>query len=106
MTSDPGSPSTSKIGLTWRPIETLLVRGSWGETFRAPSVFDLYAGGQENEAMVPDAKAMFRRLEVAGGGVVDKVFVEIPEGRHNESSWRAVLPAALCWRFAPICGAR
>lgn len=66
----------------------------------------MYAGGQENEAMVPDAKAMFRRLEVAGGGVVDKVFVEIPEGRHNESSWRAVLPAALCWRFAPICGAR
>ncbi len=54
VTSDPGSPSTSKIGLTWRPIETLLVRGSWGETFRAPSVFDLYAGGQESYPQAND----------------------------------------------------
>jgi predicted alpha/beta superfamily hydrolase len=66
----------------------------------------VYAGGQESEAMVPDAKAMFRRFEASGGGVLDKVFVEIPEGRHNEASWRAVLPAALCWRFAPICEPR
>lgn len=66
----------------------------------------VYAGGQESESMVPDAKAMFRRFEASGGGVLDKVFVEIPEGGHNEASWRAVLPAALCWRFAPICQPR
>ncbi len=66
----------------------------------------VYAGGQESESMVPDAKAMFRRFEASGGGVLDKVFVEIPEGQHNEAAWRAVLPAALCWRFAPICAPR
>lgn len=66
----------------------------------------VYAGGQESEAMVPEARAMFRRFRPADGGVLDKVFVEIPEGRHHEAAWRAVLPAALCWRFAPICEPR
>ncbi|GAB3738891.1 alpha/beta hydrolase [Silanimonas algicola] len=66
----------------------------------------VYAGGQESESMVPDAKAMFRRFEASDGGALDKVFVEIPEGQHKEASWRDVLPAALCWRFAPICDPR
>jgi predicted alpha/beta superfamily hydrolase len=66
----------------------------------------VYAGGRESESMVPEAKAMFRRFEASDGGALDKVFVEIPEGQHNEASWRAVLPAALCWRFAPICQPR
>jgi len=66
----------------------------------------VYAGGRESESMVPDAKAVFRRFKASDGGVLDKVFVEIPEGGHNEASWRAVLPAALCWRFAPICDPR
>jgi iron complex outermembrane receptor protein len=46
--SDPGSPTTSKVGLRWKPIDDLLVRASWGETFRAPSALDLYAGGAES----------------------------------------------------------
>ena len=64
----------------------------------------LYAGGAESETMVPKARAMFRALRVVRD--VDKVFVEIPEGQHNEAAWRAVLPSALCFRFAPICEAR
>lgn len=43
----PGKPSTYKAGLTWRPIEEVLVRATIGETFRAPSVTDLFAGKGE-----------------------------------------------------------
>ena len=43
-----GSATTPSVGLTWRPIESLLVRANWGETFRAPSVSDLYGGGGES----------------------------------------------------------
>jgi len=47
-TNDPGSPSTYEFGLKWRPIDDLLVRFTTGETFRAPSVGNLYRGGGES----------------------------------------------------------
>lgn len=36
-----------KIGFTWRVTEELMVRGNFSDTFRAPSVGDLYSGGAE-----------------------------------------------------------
>ena len=45
--NDPGSPSTYEVGLKWRPIDDLLVRATFGETFRAPAVGDLYLGAGE-----------------------------------------------------------
>ena len=46
--SDPGSPTNLKFGLKWKPIDDLLIRYNWGETFRAPSANDLYGGGGES----------------------------------------------------------
>ncbi|MFN8768866.1 MAG: TonB-dependent receptor plug domain-containing protein [Lysobacteraceae bacterium] len=46
--NDPGSPLTRKLGVRWKPLEQLLVRASYGETFRAPSAFDLYRGAGES----------------------------------------------------------
>lgn len=48
VTNNPGSPSTGKFSLRWKPFDDLLIRSSWGQTFRAPSVSDLYSGGSEN----------------------------------------------------------
>eukprot|EP01093_Parvamoeba_rugata_P008176 TRINITY_DN234_c0_g1_i3.p1 TRINITY_DN234_c0_g1~~TRINITY_DN234_c0_g1_i3.p1 ORF type:complete len:884 (+),score=259.06 TRINITY_DN234_c0_g1_i3:3813-6464(+) len=31
-----------KVGLTWRPLDTLLLRGSWGESFRAPNMGEMF----------------------------------------------------------------
>ncbi|GHB58480.1 TonB-dependent receptor [Psychrosphaera saromensis] len=31
-----------KIGLTWRPLDSLLIRGSWGESFRAPNMGEMF----------------------------------------------------------------
>jgi len=45
--NDPGSPSTYEVGLKWRPVDDLLVRATFGETFRAPAVGDLYLGAGE-----------------------------------------------------------
>ena len=39
-----GDTTNSKVGLTWRPVEELLVRGTWAEGFRAPSIDNLYGG--------------------------------------------------------------
>ncbi len=45
---DIGSPTTEKYGLRWKVFDDLLIRASWGETFRAPSVTDLFGGGSES----------------------------------------------------------
>ncbi|WP_421570998.1 TonB-dependent receptor domain-containing protein [Stenotrophomonas sp. PD6] len=39
-----GDTLNSKFGLKWKPIDSLLIRGTWSEGFRAPTVADLYGG--------------------------------------------------------------
>jgi len=39
-----GDTTNSKFGFKWKPLEQLLVRGTWAEGFRAPTVADLYGG--------------------------------------------------------------
>ncbi|WP_290886895.1 TonB-dependent receptor [Arenimonas sp.] len=39
-----GDTTNPKASLRWQPSETVLVRGSWGEGFRAASVSELFAG--------------------------------------------------------------
>ena len=39
-----GSETNPKLAAMWRPLDWLLVRGSWGEGFRAPSLPELFLG--------------------------------------------------------------
>jgi iron complex outermembrane receptor protein len=38
-----GSQTSPQLGLTWRPVRSLLIRGSYGKAFKAPSLSDLYS---------------------------------------------------------------
>lgn len=40
--SDVGSKFSPRVSLEFRPIDSLLLRGSWGQGFRAPSLSNLY----------------------------------------------------------------
>ncbi len=42
-----GGDSTAKVGVGWRPIEDILVRGTYTQGFRAPSILELYQGGRQ-----------------------------------------------------------
>ncbi|MEN4902487.1 TonB-dependent receptor [Luteimonas sp. TWI1437] len=42
-----GDTTNSKAGFKWRPIDDLLVRGTWSQGFRAPTIGNLYGGGSE-----------------------------------------------------------
>jgi iron complex outermembrane receptor protein len=46
--NDFGTTFTPKIGLSFRPIDSLLLRGSWGEGFRAPSMSQLYSSPSQS----------------------------------------------------------
>ena len=43
-----GDTTNSKAGFVWRPIEQLLVRGTWSQGFRAPTINDLYGGESQS----------------------------------------------------------
>ncbi len=49
-----GSEVSPKIALSWRPIETLLVRGSWSQSFRAPNLGIIGAGLDASSATYLD----------------------------------------------------
>ncbi|AVJ32074.1 MAG: TonB-dependent receptor domain-containing protein [Stenotrophomonas indicatrix] len=49
-----GNTLNSKFGFKWKPIDQLLVRGTWAQGFRAPTISDLYGGGSETFANFSD----------------------------------------------------
>lgn len=42
-----GDTVNSKFGFKWKPIDSVLVRGTWAEGFRAPTIADLFGGGSQ-----------------------------------------------------------
>lgn len=49
-----GDTTNSKLGLAYRPIDTLLLRGTWAEGFRAPSLIELFEGTRQTALPVVD----------------------------------------------------
>jgi iron complex outermembrane recepter protein len=62
------SDVTPKVGLKWKPIDDLLIRASWGETFRAPSANDLFGGVGEGFPAAADPCQVGRYGAVPVGG--------------------------------------
>jgi outer membrane receptor protein involved in Fe transport len=42
-----GSKVTSKVGMAYHPVEGMLLRGTWSQGFRAPSLIELYTGERQ-----------------------------------------------------------
>ncbi|MFG3448183.1 MULTISPECIES: TonB-dependent receptor [unclassified Stenotrophomonas] len=61
-----GGTTNSKFGLTWRPIDELLVRGTYAEGFRAPTISDLYGGLSSSFERYTDPCAVGVSGSVAG----------------------------------------
>ncbi|ABK48854.1 TonB-dependent receptor [Shewanella sp. ANA-3] len=43
-----GNNTSSKVGAEFRPMDDLLLRATWAEGYRAPSISDLYAGNADS----------------------------------------------------------
>ena len=61
-----GGTTNSKFGLTWRPIDEVLVRGTYAEGFRAPTIADLYGGLSSSFERYTDPCAVGVSGSVAG----------------------------------------
>lgn len=71
--STSGSDSTYKIGLLWSPVQDFLLRGSWGQGFRAPSIGELYGSASRFDQEAVDPCSDMRGLN---GGTVQSAAVQ------------------------------
>ncbi len=65
--SDFGSNSSPKIGVRLRPIRDLLIRSTFSEGFRAPSLNELHKGGYQTQAFLDDPCAQIDNVGVLPG---------------------------------------
>ena len=49
-----GSTTNSKFGVGYRPVDSLLIRATWAEGFRAPSLLELFEGTRATSIPVTD----------------------------------------------------
>jgi iron complex outermembrane receptor protein len=49
-----GDTVNSKFGFKWKPIDSLLFRGTYAEGFRAPTINDLFGGGSQTFSFFTD----------------------------------------------------
>lgn len=52
--SSVGSKSTSKLGVLYRPVRPLLLRATYSQGFRAPSILELYQGQRQTNFQAVD----------------------------------------------------
>jgi iron complex outermembrane receptor protein len=69
-----GNKTTAKVGLEYRPMDDLLLRSTWAEGYRAPSIGDLFAG---NADAFPGLTDPCNKL-TAGGAVIPGVDAAFP----------------------------
>jgi outer membrane receptor protein involved in Fe transport len=49
-----GTNTSGKVGLRWKPFEDLLVRATYSEAFRAPSIFESFLGLRDSYPTITD----------------------------------------------------
>lgn len=49
-----GDTTNNKFGLKWKPVESLLLRATYADGFRAPTIADLYGGGSQTFSFFTD----------------------------------------------------
>lgn len=49
-----GKTTNNKLGLKWKPIDSLLLRATYADGFRAPTIADLYGGGSQTFSFFTD----------------------------------------------------
>jgi len=57
--STSGSGQTYQAGLSWRPLEEVLFRGSYGEGFRSPSIGELFGTASRFDQEIADPCSSF-----------------------------------------------
>jgi iron complex outermembrane recepter protein len=64
-----GETTNNKFGLKWKPMDSLLVRGTYADGFRAPTIADLFGGGSQTFSSFTDPCDVVRGLAASNPSV-------------------------------------
>ncbi|QNH20016.1 TonB-dependent receptor [Xanthomonas sp. GW] len=81
-----GDTTNSKFGLKWKPIDDLLVRGTYATGFRAPTVSDLYGGTSETFDSYTDPCDTLFGAATRNAGVAARCGAAVPANFRQEAS--------------------
>jgi len=81
-----GDTINSKFGFKWKPIDDLLVRGTYGTGFRAPTVADLYGGTSETFDQYTDPCDTSFGAASRNAAVATRCSLGVPSGFRQEAS--------------------
>jgi len=92
-----GDTINSKFGLTWRPTDDLLIRGTYAEGFRAPSIDNLYGGIGSSFEKYTDPCSVDVAGSVAGNAActaagVAPDYVQLGQGLEPCTTWPCATP--------------
>jgi iron complex outermembrane receptor protein len=93
-----GETTNNKFGLKWKPLDQLLIRGTYADGFRAPTISDLFGGGSQTFSFFTDPcdtnfgssrdNATTRANCVAAMGAIANTYRQLGQGldsgRHAE----------------------
>ena len=72
--SDFGKTTKPKVGLNWRPVNSVMLRASYSEGFTAPSLPMLYAPSQYNTSALPGITDAYRNPVTTEGPYVIRTY--------------------------------
>ena len=75
-----GDATTTKLGVSWRPVSSFLIRGTASEGFRAPSILELYQGSRQTT---------FQAVDPCNGGGVGKPGCSGVPSSYNQNQFGA-----------------
>ncbi|UYB53168.1 TonB-dependent receptor [Xanthomonas sp. AM6] len=81
-----GDTTNSKFGLKWKPIDDLLVRGTYATGFRAPTVSDLYGGTSQTFDSYTDPCDTLFGAATRNAGVAGRCGAAVPANFRQEAS--------------------
>jgi len=92
-----GDTVNGKFGITWRPLDELLVRGTYAEGFRAPSVDNMYGGLGSSFEKYTDPCSVGVAGSVAGNAActaagVAPTYVQLGQGLTPCTTWPCATP--------------
>ena len=92
-----GETTNSKASFLWRPIESLAVRGTWAQGFRAPSIDNLFGGVGGTFVQYTDPCSVDVSGSVAGNAActaagVAPDYVQLGQGLEPCTSWPCATP--------------
>jgi iron complex outermembrane receptor protein len=92
-----GDTLNSKFGMVWRPMDDLLVRATWAEGFRAPSIDNLYGGTGGSFEYYTDPCSVGVPGSVAGNAACTSAgapanYVQLGQGLTPCTSWPCQTP--------------